>query len=217
MSEEIRKVMYCPHCGNKAPQRLVHSQHYFEKGWDLKRGTEDDHPWSSFVTVCETCGHLLVYDNPGDQFTEEEFHYCDLEYPKSGQLHSSVPTKIARVYEEAFRIKEVAPNAFAVQIRRALEAICEDREATGGNLQKKLDHLTQKGDIPQVLSEASDVLRLVGNIGAHGIDESVHPLQVIALDDFFRAIVEYVYVAPSKLEEFKERMQQFRSESGRGE
>ena len=207
--QNIRKVMYCPHCGNQAPQRLIHKQVYMEKAWSVSDGSEDQHFWSTFITVCETCGHVLLYDNPGDQFEEKQFHVCDLVYPKSGQLHRSVPESIRVVYEEAHRIKAIAPNAFAVQIRRALEAIAEDRGAKKGNLQKRLEDLSEKGEMPPVLSDASDVLRTLGNIGAHGITESVHPLQAVAIDDFFRVIVEYVYVAPSKLAEFKERMKRF--------
>ena len=212
--EEIRRVQYCPHCGNTAPQKLVHVQHYLGKGWSLSDGSEDEFPSSTFVAVCETCHHVLVYDDFGDQWEPKEFHHADLVYPKSGYLHSSVPPSIAKVYEEAYRIKSVAPNAYAVQIRRALEAICEDRGATKGSLQTMLKELSDKGEMPPVLSEASNnVLRLLGNIGAHGIGESVHPLQVFALDEFFRAIVEYVYVAPSRLKEFKDRMSQFQKKN----
>lgn len=49
----------------------------------------------------------------------------------------------------------------------------------------------------------TDIIRLVGNVGAHASEENVHPLQVMALDDFFKAVVEYVYVSPAKIDEFK--------------
>src|SRR5574337_1118287 len=125
--EEIRRVQYCPHCGNTAPQKLVHVQRYLEKGWSLSDGSEDEVPWSTFVAVCETCHQVLLYDNTGDQWKPQDFHQADLAYPKSGCLDRSVPSSVARVYKEAYRIKSVAPNAYAVLIRKALEAICEDR------------------------------------------------------------------------------------------
>ena len=31
--ENIRKVAYCPHCCNKAPQRLLHTQTYIRRIW----------------------------------------------------------------------------------------------------------------------------------------------------------------------------------------
>ena len=203
---DIRKVAYCPHCGNRAPQRLIHRQQYLERGWSVPDGIEDEHTWSSFVAVCETCEHLLIYDNVGDQLGEDDFNLGDLVFPESGQLHRSVPATIADAYMEAYRIKELAPNAFAVQLRRAIEALCEDRKAKQGNLYVRLKDLADKGEIPPVLAEATDTLRILGNIGAHSIGESIHPLQTYAIDEFFRVVVEYVYVAPSKLKEFKKEL-----------
>lgn len=55
----------------------------------------------------------------------------------------------------------------------------------------------------------TDVLRLLGNIGAHAAGQSVKLGHVRAIDDFFRAIIEYVYVAPSKLKEFRDRLERF--------
>jgi hypothetical protein len=211
--EKIRRVAYCPHCGNRAPQLLIKRQQFLETGWSVTDGSEDQHPWSTFVAVCETCNNLLLYDNPGDQMDDGSFHYGDLVYPDSGKLHKSVPDIIEEVYREAYRIKNLAPNAFAVQIRRALEALCEDRNAKKGNLQIRLKDLSEKGEIPPVLAEASDILRLLGNIGAHGINKSIHPLQALAIDEFFRAVVEYVYIAPSKIKEFRNKMKRSASEN----
>jgi hypothetical protein len=210
MSENVRRVGYCPHCGNRAPQRLIHTQKYLERAWNSMDGSETNPlPCAAFVVECETCSHLLIYSDFGDFMGKNKFQHCQLAYPKAGELHSAVPEQIADVYEEAHRIKELAPNAFAVQIRRALEALCEDRGARSGNLQERVKKLAENGDIPPVLAEASDALRLLGNIGAHGSGESVHPLLAHAVDEFFRAIVEYVYVAPSKLEDFKKEMHKY--------
>lgn len=212
MNENVRKVAYCPHCGNRAPQRLIHKQNYLERIWDSTDGSESEPlSCSMFVAVCETCGYLLIYDNFGDQLEDNQFYHCSLVFPQAGRLHNAVPERIAEVYEEARRIKEIAPNAFAVQIRRALEALCEDRGVKNGNLQQRLKNLAEKGDIPPVLADASDALRLLGNIGAHGVGESVHPLLAHAVDEFFRAIVEYVYVAPSKLQDFKNQMNKYKN------
>lgn len=210
MTDSLRRVAYCPHCGNSAPQRLIHTQKYSVRAWSTEDGRETDPlPCATFVVECETCSELLLYSDFGDYRGEKYFHNCALVYPKTGELHGAVPEQIAYVYKEAHRIKEIAPNAFAVQIRRALEALCEDRGARSGNLQERVKKLAENGDIPPVLAEASDALRLLGNIGAHGIGESVHPLLAHAVDEFFRAIVEYVYVAPSKLQDFKNEMNRY--------
>lgn len=204
--KEIRRVAYCPHCGNSAPQRLLHTQRFLEQAWDSSGQETEPSPWSSFVAECEACGRILVYDNIADQLGDEEFARGELEYPKTDRLPVSVPARVATAYLEAARIKRIAPNAFAVQIRRAVEAICEDRKAKGRNLYARLGNLVKRGEMPPVLAKATDILRLLGNIGAHSSDQSVHPLQVQAMDDFFRAIIEYIYVAPSKIAQFEDRL-----------
>ena len=61
-------------------------------------------------------------------------------------------------------------------------------------LPKGSDSCRERRNSP-TLAEMSDVLRLIGNIGAHHGSAPVHPWQVHAIDNFFRAVVEYVYVA----------------------
>ena len=208
MTNEITNVAYCPHCGNQAPQRLLHRQTYREKMWDADTHEPlKDAPWSSFVASCQTCGNVLVYDNPGDHTEEKQFSLCDLVYPEMPFLSSDVPRKIATSYAEACRIKAISPNAFAVLIRRTLEILCNERGLTKGTFAKRLKILSDKGELPPVLSQTTDLLRLIGNIGAHGFEETVHPLEVRAIDDFFKAIVEYLYIAPKRIADFQKRLQ----------
>jgi hypothetical protein len=88
-----------------------------------------------------------------------------------------------------------------------LEILCNERGLTKGTLAKRLKILFDKGELPPVLSQTTDLLRLIGNIGAHGFEETVHPLEVRAIDDFFKAIVEYLYIAPKRIADFQKRLQ----------
>jgi len=208
--EPIRSVSFCPHCGNQAPQRLIHTQKFLGKGYGLD-GTlfVDDLPSAYFVATCETCDEIQLYISVADDVEDKRFTEATLIWPDAGRLHPSVPETVRACYQEAARIKNLAPNAFAVQIRRALEALCNDRQAKKGSFQQRLQDLASRGEIPPVLAEVTEVLRLLGNIGAHATEQSVKPGHVQAIDDFFRVIVEYVYVAPSKLKEFRDRLKGF--------
>jgi hypothetical protein len=53
------------------------------------------------------------------------------------------------------------------------------------------------------------LIRLVGNAGAHASGIKITVPQVWAIDDFIIAIIEYLYVAPAKIEEFKKRFTHF--------
>jgi hypothetical protein len=159
-----------------------------------------------FVVECETCYQILLYLAEGQIPEEEEFALSALIWPRSGSLNVSVPQRIRACYEEAARIKNLAPNAYAVQIRRALEALCDERGISEGSLYHRLAHLAKNGDIPPVLAEITEVLRLLGNIGAHGGDQTVPPGHVRVIDEFFHAIVEYVYVASDKVKRFRDKL-----------
>lgn len=203
--EPIRRVCFCPHCGNYAPQRHIHTQLHRGKGYFLDGSlADDDLPCAYFIVACETCGQILLYHAFIDVPQDKDFHLASLVWPDPGTLDSAVPASVAQSYAEAARIKNLAPNAFAVQIRRALEALCDDRRAKRGLLQRRLEDLASKGEIPPILAEMTEVLRLLGNIGAHAADQTVKPGYVRAIDDFFRAVVQYVYVAPSWLAEFRQ-------------
>jgi len=79
-------------------------------------------------------------------------------------------------------------------------------------LQQKLEALVNKAEIPPTLAEMSDVLRLVGNIGAHAEDLSVPSSLVEPIDSFFRAIIEYVYIAPERIARVQQQLKKAKSD-----
>lgn len=218
MADIARHTGFCPHCGNTAPQQVV-LRHPYESEWydpEGKKVIEVAPECEAIVCICETCNEVLLYDG----IAEGLAGWPPLQYPQSAELADSVPTSVREVYSEASRIKRTAPNAFAVMLRRALEAVCDDRGVDKGALAQRLRKLADRGEVPPLLAEVSDVVRFLGNIGAHASGMSVTPPDTWVLDDFLRAIIEYVYVAPGKLKKYKEKLQKLResrkvaSESG---
>lgn len=67
----------------------------------------------------------------------------------------------------------------------------------------RLKSLAEKGEIPPVLVEVTNVLRTLGNSGAHNTEQKVTVPMTWQMDKFFRTLVEYVYVAPARLKEFQ--------------
>lgn len=94
-------------------------------------------------------------------------------------------------------------------LRRGLEAICDDREAKPGSLHARLAELTSRGEIPAALSEMTTILRNLGNAGAHTSKDKVTVPMTWAMSELFRAVVEYVYVAPSRVESLKKSLQKY--------
>jgi hypothetical protein len=212
MNEPRKHVAFCPHCGNRAPQRIVF-EHTYRDTWygdDGKEIPHDEGPDSeAIVCICETCNGVLVYD--GVTYSDSG-HWPELMYPRNTSLPSSVPGAVRRIYGEAAIVKQNAPNAFAIMVRKGLEAICDDRAAPEGSLAVRLKYLVEKGEMPPVLAELTDVLRVVGNAAAHGSLQTITAPMTWAIDEFFRAIVEYVYVAPRKVAEFRDRLSSIKDE-----
>jgi hypothetical protein len=192
MAHESMHIAFCPHCGNTAPQKVVlrHShgvQLYKEDGSVEQEFCPEG---EAIICVCQTCNEVLLYDGLAEDETGD---WPRLQYPRSPDLPASVPTHVSDIYVEASRVKRIAPNAFAVLLRRALETICEDRGVATGSLAKRLQALSDRGEIPPLLAEVSDVVRILGNVGAHASDISIRP------QDTWAAIVSPTNRAPSVL------------------
>ena len=204
-------IRLCPHCNNVTPHQLI-VQCSVNKLYDEVKVNdgEDQKIVEEFVYLllqCSTCEDYSLVGGFGLELPQSPSQFPVL-YPESDDLGPSVPEKIGKVYREASRIRNQAPNAYAGQIRKSLEFLCRDQDATGGNLYKQINSLVEKGIIPPTLAEMTTLIRLLGNLGVHATDDDVSIWDVQLIDDFFRSIVEYVYVAPSKIARLKTRLDQ---------
>lgn len=99
-------------------------------------------------------------NNTGDIFTSPQE---TIGFDKDG-----MPANVLAAFEEAVKCHSIQCFvASAIMIRKTLEEVCADRNATGDNLKKRLQDLGQKILIPKELIEGMDELRLLGNDAAH--------------------------------------------------
>ena len=173
----------------------------YQTTWYREDGKADSEgpPLEAILCSCMTCHEPLLYLG----IWRNEFgEWPALAYPEKGELHKAVPDAIRAIYDEAFVIKPKAPRGYAMLIRSAIEAVCDDKGIPKGNLQQRLKKLADDGIVPPALAKMTDVLRTLGNSAAHDSVSTVTTPMTWAIDEFFRAVVEYVYVAPAKLEAF---------------
>lgn len=81
---------------------------------------------------------------------------------------TNIPATVQGAFEEA--IKCHAQSCFvasAIMVRKTMEELCRDRNATGGNLKERIRALGTKVVLPQELLDGLDDLRLLGNDAAH--------------------------------------------------
>lgn len=206
-------VLECCHCGNRTPHAFAHGhKHHFL--WDT--GPEDeeihqDHFWATYI--CGTCGGLSLFGE-FEEFFRGDWNSVRL-YPKGSNLRprpetvspqAPIPPKILKVYAEVWPLRRRAPSAFVAQIRRLLEFICKDQKAKGATLFTQLKDLISKGIFPGYFSDMTELLRTVGNLGAHAADEELSIWDAELIDEFFRSTVDYVYIAPARIQRMQQRL-----------
>lgn len=202
---EDRYITICHHCGNTAPLNLVYHDSSVEMV-DVGDGMNMSLSHYCFLVRCETCDSISLYGTADYDSNPSNWARGRLLYPFEKNLPDSIPEKVRKAYVEASRISRIAPNAFAGQIRRALEYLCVDKGAKGVTLCEMVKDLAAQETIPPTLAEMGDSIRILGNLGVHAGAEDISLLDVETMNDFFNAIVEYVYIAPSKLTALKERL-----------
>ena len=193
-----KTILLCRHCGNRTPHDLRYTHQYKETIYTDDGNEYQIDEWY-FLVCCETCGNASLYGNWEGAVDPMDLTEAYLLYPTRKDLPEVVPNTIRESYKEASRISKFLPNAFAVQIRKALEFICVEQGMKKGTLQERLNKLSESGIIPSTLADMADAIRLLGNIGAHADIQGVSKEEADYIDDFFRAVIEYVYIAPAKL------------------
>jgi hypothetical protein len=203
----------CFHCGNRVPltQIAVHHGRELFEHIDDQRYSED---FDYHLYQCPTCSGITIYGDFTDYPRARDASYKRI-YPQGSRLLPEehkvasvdcVPKKVLKLYEQSWPLRHISPSAFAVQVRKALEHICKDKGATGRTLVDKLKDLATKQTFPGHFVEMTYLMRKIGNLGAHAGDEDVDYGDAELLDEFFRSVVEYVYITPSRLQRMKQRL-----------
>lgn len=206
---EKEEILVCPHCGNKTGHELL----------CRFRGHDDTHPRQLHppdepeIIVNDVLEFEVYYELLQCKTCKEPTLFYDHEaagriicFPDEKLVEDCVPDQIKRKYTEAKRIQSTSPRASVVLLRSALESLCHDKKARGGNLRKRIEDLGNRGIIPTTLATMAYTIKEFGDLGAHADDEKTTLEDARAAEDFFSALVEYVYVAPAKLDKISKRL-----------
>ncbi len=203
-------VMACGHCGNRTSFEIVaeHSKRY-------PIGIDGDKVISWRILICSTCSKPTIEEDTQKvdrNIIASRSTNTTILYPISSIKLTNIPEKIGKKYMEALNVRKVSPGSCAVMIGRTLEAVCNHENAQGRNLAQKLNDLALKGRIPNTLAEMAQQLRELRNLGAHDAEDEVTEMDVPIIIDFVEAILEYLYVAPAKIEAVRMRLNKVESE-----
>lgn len=205
-SKENYIVEECRFCGNKTKLDIVGK--YTEYG-----NPEFDYGWEKdwLMLKCCVCGKISLasiysgedtrtFDYNGEVDYEEIY---STYFPVETYQGTNVPEKVNSAFSSALKAHYVDNVICLIALRRTLEIICKDKGATGNNLEKKILDLTNRCIFPQIINEASDVLRILGNEAAHGDNIDYDERIIKEMINFTQIIIEYVYVIPYRISNIK--------------
>lgn len=182
----------CPHCGKEAVLVGV--------------GEGDINVGGDFVCGQRRCpnpqcrGHMFIVLQRG---------VLKASYPpvRIDFNPEEIPADVRKTFEEALTCHaENCYVAAAIMVRRTLEEICADRQATGDNLKARIQDLRSKIVIPQELLDGMDELRLLGNDAAHleaKVYKSISEQELTVAIEFTKEILKGIYQYSSLLEKLR--------------
>lgn len=202
----------CGHCGNETIMEIVGEYFQVRDYDDPKSGLSWMEGPVYQILLCPACQGVIFRSYYWHEFALDpsEVEFIIL-YPISNSGPTGLPKKIQKAYDAAQRVRNVDVNAYGVLLGRMLELVCQDRNATGETLAAKLEDLSNKGEIPVKLIPVVNGLRQLRNIGAHASLGELTPNELPILDNLCKAILEYVYTAPSLIAEAEQRVKALKS------
>ena len=122
---------------------------------------------------------------------------------------TNVPKNLVETFQEALICtSEECYMAAAIMLRRTLEELCTDKEATGDNLKKRLESMAGKIILPKELLEAAHDLRLLGNDAAHIEAKTYDEIgkdEILVAIDLIKELIKASYQYQDLVERLKSR------------
>lgn len=184
------------------------------------RGSEGDHDYSFDWAVdhqivqcqgCKSISYRMESSNSEDCYPNK---FGDLEYAISQKLYPPrlegrrglgddtvyLPARIRTVYDETLTALSVqAPILAAIGLRSLVEAVCEEREAKGADLFKRIDNLIEQRVLTPAGAAILHKIRALGNAAAH--EAKPHSERQLALAmDIVEHLLKDVYILPKQAE-----------------
>ena len=164
----------------------------------------------SFATLaCPDCaGATVVEFEWVDGFGD--FLEVDV-WPKDADSAANInhlPEKVEKYYNNARRaMRAQIPSSTAVELRRTLEAAADAFDGGSGTrkdpLVKRIKALIDAGHVTVAFGEALDLVRKVGNQGAHASDEDVDPATAGKMLMFTTQFLRNLFEVPAEIELLK--------------
>lgn len=199
-------VFLCRHCGNKSSHTEIcfHSiDEVIETAYDMNFEKHNITVSEYYILFeCQTCHGVSlkeVFSEELDFDQEIPYERINYLYPTAKTFDKEIPEGLFSIITEAQKVKSLSPLAYVILVRKVLEEICKDKGIKGKNLKESLNRLVHDLELPEVFKNATDKLRIFGNLGAHASEITIGKDEILLIEEFLFSLVEYIYILPSKL------------------
>ena len=172
--------------------------------------------------VCPECNEPIIKVIRGpvedeDFSTDENDEFIlnseQIVYPHSSEIGLSeyVPEKYKEDFVEALILVKQSPKASAALSRRLLQKLLtEVAKIKGASLNAQIEEFCSRNDVPSIIAESVDAIRLVGNFAAHPMKDKntgeivqVEPGEAEWALDVRRGLFDYFFIQPARLQRRK--------------
>lgn len=193
------KSFHCPNCGVLAEQTWTRSVNgnYIRTQPNGQQVSENFSLTNYSVAKCTHCENFSIWLKG------------KMVYPLSGSVEMAnpdLPEDIKNDYNEAKDIVNISPRGAAALLRLAIQKLCIHLGEKGKNINDDIASLVKKG-LPQIMQQALDSVRVVGNNVVHpGTIDLNDKIEIAyALFGFVNIICEVLISQPKKIQEFYEK------------
>jgi len=181
---------------------------------DPETGMSRDYGEVYVIAECPACNqvNVLRYGWHDGMDNEDEIDY-EVLFPHETRYPLGLPEKILSAFKAAEKVKTIDVNAYAILMRRLLEMVCLERNATRGTLASMLKELSDKNEIPSKLVDVAKGMREFGNIGAHAGSGELSEDEIPIVSALCIAVLEYIYSAPYLASVAEKKLNQIKSKN----
>lgn len=202
----------CPHCGTRTQFTPLHSAVVIKED-DLGLIEKDYH----YLCQCAYCSDILYAKFWEVDFDPDWTFQYEMHYPTTvvQQGEHDLPEGVLASFSEATKCLNVrADLATVVMCRRTIEAILADKgQKKVSNLATAINKLSTDKTIHESMAHLADLIRVVGNIGAHASAIKVDSKQAQDVFDLTRRLIEMLYILPKRASDAKAKLEKAKGES----
>ncbi len=196
--------LFCPNCNS-----IVEAEIVFEYRYGLEYKDELNVEGTTVqLAKCLNCKKPFLFTEDFVEIEDNYFEQGKIQlYPeKEPDFVANAPVSIIKPYREAIKCYRAnAYEACVIMCRKGIDALCQDKGETRGNLNSKLKKLKEKGVLEDTFYNWSNRLREIGNIGAHSHKIEIEKQDAKDTLEFFEALILYLYHLVNKYDEFIKR------------